>query len=285
MEKRLPAFNGKPLIEIPETIPQVGFLEGDFGKAFLDEYKGRAESDYNGNSKLNVLGYDYNIVKGSNSFAVVLANQILRQEGLRTASQADLERILKINALNLRGTYEDTGLVLRSDKEPNSYLAKDIFRQMKEQGIKPKTPVMIPLNGLELRVDSDSPHGLSFNLTENAERFYTAVAILNEGGKFNSEDIDAESGLPNFVRREGERTLYTRDSGLSRLYLNGNLDADSGDGYLAGSDDDGRVVVVNPAGTQKILNNYLKNLQSQRDKEVAKIDERYKKAERILKGE
>ena len=27
-----------PLIKIPEFIPQVGFLKGDFGKAFLKKY-------------------------------------------------------------------------------------------------------------------------------------------------------------------------------------------------------------------------------------------------------
>src|SRR3989304_9360456 len=112
MEKRLPQFKGKALVEIPENIPQAGFLEGDFGKAFLDEYKGRVKSDYNGNSKLDILRYGDNIVKGSNPFAVVLANQILRQEGLRTASQADLEKALRVGTLNLIGTYEDTALVL-----------------------------------------------------------------------------------------------------------------------------------------------------------------------------
>jgi len=36
---------------------------------------------------LNVLSYSNDVVKGSNPFAVVLANQVLREEGLRTATQ------------------------------------------------------------------------------------------------------------------------------------------------------------------------------------------------------
>jgi len=247
MKKRLPRFNGKPLIEIPETIPQVGFLEGDFGKAFLEEYNGRVRADYNGNPILKILEYKNEVVRGSNSFAVVLANQILKHEGLRTASQADLERILKETDLNFIGTDINTGLVLRSEGKPNSYLAKDLFRQMKEQGIKSKTPVMIPLNGLELRLDSDSPYGLSFNLTENAERFYTADAILNEGGYFNSEDIAEKSGIPIILRRVGERILSTTNSGLSGFYLCDGSSQSACDDSLGTANVRGRVIIVKEA--------------------------------------
>ena len=165
--KTKPEFKGKPLIETPSFIPQIGFLEGDFGKDFMDEYKRMMETDYKGSSKLNVLKYD-EVVRGSNPFAVVLANQILRQEGLRTATQADLEKALRIG-WNLRGTYEDTGLVLITEEDQdysrNTPLAKDLGSQLKERGIKfsPKNPVVIPLTGLKLE-NADNGYGLTFKL-------------------------------------------------------------------------------------------------------------------------
>lgn len=246
METRLPTFRGTPLTENPAETLQIGFLEGGFGIAFIEEYNERVKYKYKGNSALNILGYNFDVVKGSNPFAVVLANQILRQEGLRTATQADLEKTLRTNALNLAGTYEDTGLVLRSEDNPNTYLAKDLMNQVKKRNNKQNLPVMIPLTGLELKADSNSSEGLAFNLLENAEVIYAPT--LSRDGNFNSEDIDKETGLPTKLGK-GNRTLYTRKDGLSRLCFFGGLGVGSGVRGLAVSDDVGRVVVVSAEGT------------------------------------
>ncbi|MFH1311045.1 MAG: hypothetical protein ABIH65_01425 [Nanoarchaeota archaeon] len=284
MEKtRLPAFKGKPLIAIPENTPQAGFLEGDFGKAFLAEYQGKVKIDYKNANALNVLSYTDGIVKESNPFVVVLANQILKQEGLRTANQADLERVLKTNAFNLRGTYEDTGLVLRTEGNPNEYLAKNLAEQVKARGKKAgETPILISLNELEIVNDSNSPKGLVFKLTDEAELIY--APILNGKNNQKSFSETGKYGLPEKLG-DGNRTLYTRDSGLSRLYLGRGLSLISNDGGLADSGDGGRVVVVSGEATsQKILDDYLKNLQEIRDKQISEVDRRYKKAEKVLSG-
>jgi hypothetical protein len=249
---RLPAFKGKPLIEIPTFIPQVGFMEGYFGKAFSEEYQGRVKADYQNSSALNVLNYRNDIVSGSNPFAVVLANQILGQEGLRTATQADLEKALKVGALNLRGFYEDTGLVLRSEEDRdysrNNALSRELAKQVKERGIKlnQRNPVMIPLIGLEVE-KADNDYGLTFILKEDAE-IYNVPILNQETGSFSSEDIDEKTGLPVKLG-QGNRTLYTRNSGLSRLYLGNLLSLTSGSGGLDGSGGGGRVVVVSAEGT------------------------------------
>jgi len=252
MEKTKPIFKGKPLMEIPEFIPQAGFLEGDFGKAFLKEYNGRVSADYNDNSNLNILSYKDNVVKGSNPFAVVLANKILREESLRTATQADLGKALKIG-WNLKGTYEDTGLVLRSEEDKdyskNTPLAKDLAFQVKARDIKfsSKTPVMIPLIGLELEKAGNN-YGLTFKLKEDAEIY--KAPVLSKGGKFNSENIDEKIGLPKKVFISGDRTLYTRNSGLSRLLRSWNGGWDASWDYLGDSGGDGRVVAVSGEATR-----------------------------------
>jgi hypothetical protein len=244
MSTILPVFRGKPLIEIPTEIPQAGFMEGDFGKAFFEEYKGRVKSDYDNVKSLNVLSYNNGIVRGSNPFAVVLANQILKQEGLRTASQADLEKILKINAMNLTGSYEDTALVLRNEDNPNSYLAKNLRKQIKSRNPKQKMPVMIPLNRLKLRKDQSSDYGLAFNLTDETELVYSPI-LCKESGNFDQKDINEKTGLPAKLGN-GNRYLYTINSGLSRLFLYRSLSVDSDDGVGLGvSFDIGRVVLLN----------------------------------------
>ena len=250
-----PKFNGKPLIETPKKHPTIGFLEGDFGKSVLEEYKGRSK-DYN--KHLDILSYKDNIVQGSNPFAVVLMNKVLNEEGLKTASQSDLEKALKLNALNLNGTYEDTALILRNENNPNSYLAKHLMKQIKERNKNAKTPIMITLNQLELVNDTASEYGLAFKLKEDAEIIYAPI-LNDEVGNFSSEDIDEKTGLPIKLGK-GNRTLYTRDSGLSRLFLNRSLDLYAWDGNLAGSDSDGRVVVVSAAGAQNFLDDLRKKL-------------------------
>ena len=40
-------------------------------------------------------------MKGSDSFYVVAVNEVIRPEGLGTANQADLERVLRTNAFTL----------------------------------------------------------------------------------------------------------------------------------------------------------------------------------------
>ena len=141
LNSKLLGFKGIPLIEIPENVPSIGFLEGEFGEAVLEEYEGRVKSDYRTSDPLDILSYKNEIVKGSNSFAVVLVNQIVGEEGLRVARQSDLEKAMKLDSLDLNGVYVDTGLVLRDKEEPDSYLAKDLIRQIS----KSKLPVMIPL--------------------------------------------------------------------------------------------------------------------------------------------
>lgn len=238
---KLPTFKGKPFIL------QVGFLEGDFGKAFLEEYKGRVNADYNGNSNLDVLRYYNDVVKGSNPFAVVLANHVLREEGLRTATQADLENTLKLGILPLEGTYEDTALVLRTETSPNEYLAKNLAEQVKSKGKKVgKTPIVIPLNRLELVNDLNSPHGLTFKLTDESEIIY--APILDGKNHMKSFSETGKYGLPEKLG-EGNRTLYTRDSGLSRLYLDGGLDLVSIYDDLADFGGSSRMVVVSGEAT------------------------------------
>ncbi len=272
-----PISKAVPLVAIPSVIPHIGYLGGEGGEEINDSIR----KDYKKFDVLKVGNYKDGIVKGSNPFyAVAVQNRL--PSNYRVASQADVELAMRVGAFDFRGTYEDTGLVLRTEGEPNSYLAKHLMSQVKGRGFK-EMPVMIPLSGLGLVEDKNSNHGLSFKLKDNAEITY--APILNKGGNFDSKDIDTKTGLPKEVGN-GSRTLYTRDSGLSGLCLGRGLSLGSYVDNLAYSNVNGRVVLVSTgeAGSQNFLNEKIVKLQGQRDAQKAEIDARYEQAEKILKG-
>ena len=237
----------------------------------FEEFEKRRKADFPDADVLAELAYNSKLklekgqVTGSNPFIVCLANMIL-PEGFRTATQADLERALK-QGFPLRYHYEDTTGVLRDRQEPNSYLAKDLYKRFKKVGItlKEGVPYVVPYCGLKLVKDSKSPHKLAFELTDRLidENFYFEAPILNELSqqKFETSDIDEAIGLPKKVGKNGARTLWTRNhsgyaiknSGFSRLCLDWSLDVDADDVDLANSDSGGRVVVVSAEGARKIF--------------------------------
>jgi len=220
-------------------------LEGDFGREINEQVQGK----YGKFEAISKIKYADNIIKGSNPFYVIAVNKFL-PKGFATAAPEDLEKIIELNALQLKEQYEDSALVLRTEENPNAYLARDLMAQIKARNPNAKMPAMIPLSELELIADANSPHQLAFKLKDNSEIIYTPeLAVENNQKKFSKTN---EKGMPIFDNN-GNRTIYTCKSGLSRLCLGRLLDLDSGDEGLAYSDDDGRVVVVSAEGaSQKI---------------------------------
>ena len=270
----LPKFEGRPLIKVPETIPTANFLQGEFGEAVNNAV---VEKYGSFDPIKRISGFSDGVVKGSNPFYAVAVQEVIAPQGLRVATPVDLEKVLKIGALELRGQYEDSALVLRSEDSPNAYLAKDLAKQIRaNQDL--KFPIMIPLNGLALREDSKSDYGLAFDLKDGADVIYSKILNKNTN-QFSSENIDEKTGLPTKLGGE-DRTFYTRDSGLSRFYLYRGLDLDSYGSLLAYSDSCGRVVVVNSGAAQDFLAEIEQEYQTQR----AKLEIRKEKAIAVLKG-
>jgi hypothetical protein len=271
-----PVNEARSLITIPKDISQIGFFGGEQGR----EINKSIQRDYNNFSVLQIGNYSEGIIKGSNPFYAIAVQSRL-PFGVRVAKQADLETSMRNSTLDLSGTYEDTGLVLRTDGTPNSYLAGNLMKQVKERlGKGTKMPVMIPLYGLEFVKDQDSLHGLAFKLKDDTEINYAPILNKSNDSDFNSEDIDAKTGLPIKVGK-GNRTLWTRDSGLSRLCLGWNLGLYSYNDNLADSFDDGRVVLVSTAeGSSQA---FLTELQRARDVRIAQANEIYNQAEKAFR--
>ena len=136
-QSRLSGYQLVPKGTKPHFIEVPTFPEGQFGQVFLELYNERVVKDFNSNPVLNVLNYNpkNRMVEGSNPYAAVLAGQIVAELGLRVASPAELEEILSRKELPLSGVYVDTGLVFRTEGNPNEYIAKSTKSQLEGRGI------------------------------------------------------------------------------------------------------------------------------------------------------
>ncbi|MDO8509408.1 MAG: hypothetical protein Q7S27_07040 [Nanoarchaeota archaeon] len=227
------------------------FLGGEFGKQINQKVQER----YGFSTAITKVVYnDQNkVITGSTPFYVTAVNEILKEQfpQFRTATHADLEKILKSSTLKLSGYYEDTSLVLRTKQDPNSYLAQDLFEQFKSKGInlKEDSVYVLPLFTLKLRKDNNSIYKLSFNVTDSTiQNFFDAPILFSQSERyFNSVEMDEKTGLPTKIYTKqvaGNRQLWIRDSGLAGLCLNRVLDINSNYEYLSNCDTVGRVVVV-----------------------------------------
>ncbi len=235
-------FTGRPMVEVPD-VPMIGYLEGEFGKDFIETYNKTVDEGLDNSKDLKVLSFEDNVVKGSNTYSSVLAADILRKSGLQLASPADIEAARKLREANpalgidTRGCYVDCGVVFRSAEEPNAYHAKRLEPQIKKalKVRKINYPVVILSGGLEL---ADGSEGLDLRLRSGAKPF--VVPALKRNTNFRETD---KKGMP-LPDAKGNRRSYTIESGLSRLHLGGALVLDSYWRNLAVSNSGGRVVAV-----------------------------------------
>ena len=263
-----PIGTSDPGQQLPITLPSpsgtYSFLQGNFGKQFLKEYNKKVKKDYADAQTLKVLTWNdtEKVVVGSNPFAVVLINEMLASQGIHTATQADLEHIVRGNLLPLKGHYEESSLVWRSNADPNEYLATKIYNQLKSTGkmLKTNHSYVFPLHTLSLEKDTNAPQSLAFKARGNSTFFpnvyFEAPILMSTSGKYISDaDFDFTQGLPTKVFDSTQsilipnRQLYTLVGGLSRFYLGSYLYVSADDDNLAGSDDGGRVVLVSGAAT------------------------------------
>jgi len=271
----------KPLIEIPISVPTISFLTGNDGKQILDEYNGRVDQDFGGSNTLKALEYKNGVVQGSNPFAVALIGQIVRGSGLRAATPADIETSIRTgDILGIKEKcYIDTALVLRDDQNPNVYLARDLIAQLDCRQL--EYPVMIPLAGVGIIRNDESPYGLAFTVHENAQ--VISAPVLNMGGRFNSEDMDRLIGLPNRVGDNGARRLYVViKSGLSRLDVGGDLSLSADSDDLGGSSPVGRVAVVREGTEGAAL--FESQLRKEFEAQQVVLNQKFTEALNLLKG-
>jgi hypothetical protein len=210
--------------------PEATLLTTEQQAKYEEAVKSFANSE-NARNNLNIPN------KGSNLFKVIFLNQI----GIRTATLPELDLIAETSPDFLRGTYEDApAVVLRSVEDSNSnngYIAKSLASLVRKRNFSHA----VVIEGLKLKEDSQSAYGLSF---EKGDSFRVIEAPAFDHANNQKRFVRINQDYSVDFDDKGQRTFYTRQNGVSRLYLSWNLDACSNVGNLAGSDDGGRVVLV-----------------------------------------
>ena len=212
---------------------------------YLPQYQERIKLfNERARKSLDIFPDKKGILMGSNCFAPLVLREFLPKDS-RLATMYDLEKLGRENPDFLRGFYIDTGLVLRTPGDsyrPNDLLAKNLAEQLKHKGITLETPKIIYFDALDLDENLESEYGLVYKLNGRANLGKNIIDAPELTNDFMFMTIN-EKGIP--VKDEnGSRKIHTRSDGLSRFYLDRISGVGSDGRDLAGSDDDGQVVVI-----------------------------------------
>ena len=210
-----------------DTNLNFSFINAAEGAELLEKYNRIVKEDYQDNEWLmGVLAKDRNAIGGCNIYSAILLNQILREEGIRTATPRDIEILIQNKCLQNGKFLTDLGLILRG--EYNDYLDsfKTLNNQIKDSGHNFNTSLVIPLTGLNLK-DISGKHNKNLEVRLNSDAQIIPVAQLSYDGEnikyFNRTD---ENGMPQ-IGEKGERQVNTRPgNGIFRYclsFLNFNI--------------------------------------------------------------
>lgn len=243
MTRNLPRFkghNGTPY----------NFLWGKFGKCVLEKYNALVASRFPRSSwNLSGLHYENGMVRESDPKAVVLINEILRDKGLRIATPADLHRIMKTNALDLRGTYQDSAFLFESIYRCEDFLGGEMSRVLRnkeclEEAAKRAPVFVIPLVGLELVKDGNYT-GTGFRIRDDAE-IIPAPQLEDDdlrSRSYHSSEVDEATGIPTRLRNEGDRDIMNLFDPDSYSLFPSGLSGERTQ-YRTAGPGEGRIVVV-----------------------------------------
>lgn len=225
---------GVPIL--PKSLEIARKLTDDKARERLLTFENAVKS-YNPKAQKTLAVYSINGINemvGSNFPARCLLDRI-SPVNTRRANIADLLQISDRDGKYLSGAYEDdNAVVLRSLEDPinptNNYIAKTLAKKL---GIKSfKYPIVI--TNLDIKDDERSDYGLIFVPTKST-KVIVAPSFSGSNNQRRFTFCDA-NGMPIFndeTDKSGKRQVWTRDKGLSRLYLNRNLDLSSNYEYLA----------------------------------------------------
>jgi hypothetical protein len=204
---------------------------------------------YNSLSRQARVGLSYDqdskTIFGSTPIAVANLDFFVQRYGARTPNLRDLSRPEVMRIAKGKHYIDSRNLVVRSPTDSNwsqnNSLLKTIYELAEQKEGSIRHPFMI--EGFKFVPNSKDKNGYGLTLVAGSdfkvvqdERFY---------GKYNGESFSEvdEQGIPNFDKN-GKRTWWAKDNGLSGLCILRDLDLYSLNGDLASSNGSGRVVLL-----------------------------------------
>ena len=260
-----------PAMQVPML--SFGFIDSINSEAYQE-----ALNQYGGNARenLDILRNG----RGSNSFLSVLLNSCkgILPEGESVASLAQFGQAFNSSPKFFRGTYQDTGIILRTNGDSisrNNYLAKNLFGKLKKRGFvaTAENPVVVSLSDLTLIQNKNLGYGLVYGLKDGAqpiqgENVAQSFGSKAEIDKFTIYDLQ---GIP-ISDKDGEFRIWKKNDGVSRVYSGSDQYADSNFGHLADSVDYGRVVVSTLDSAEGVAKNYVEIEKVIKAEEQRRID-------------
>jgi hypothetical protein len=182
---------------------------------------------------------------GSTPIAVANLDSFARKYGARTPNLRDLSRPEVMRIAKGKHYIDSRNLVARlqtdSDWPLNNSLLRTIYELAEQKEGSIRYPFMI--EGFSFVPNSKDKNGYGLTLVAGSD--FKVIQDERFDGKYNGESFSEvdKLGIPNFDKK-GSRTWYTKNKGLSRLYLYRDLYLLSDYGGLTLSSDYGRVVFL-----------------------------------------
>jgi len=192
---------------------------------------------------LGFLDYKNGEIRGSNLLRAGQINYLLKNSGIRVAVPRDDFNESIFNLVRENFYTDFNALVVHKDR-PSYKKNNGLWKKVTEliEDINGSVPKHSMVQGYYTLPDkNEMKYGVKIVPAPNFEIIEdNRLSEEYDGWKFDNVD---EKGLPlNLDESKGERTFYTRNDGLSGVYLDSGLSA--GDSNLSYSDHDGRVVLV-----------------------------------------
>ena len=266
-------LTGKFDWQTSEIVP--AFLQGEDAEALWETSKDIATG---------TMGYDseQKLIYGSTLFLAARVDTQLRALGLRAANLRDLSRPEVMRMAKDKHYIDSPTVVIRSEEDLEYPSNNSLINKLMDEAsrLHEKLPFMVI--GFDSAPCKDGGYNRTIVPRDDFKIIYDERLNGKYGGKRFTEVDDL--GIPLFDEK-GERVWYARGIGAAGVFLYRGLNLDSRYWDVDYSDDDGRVVGVSAEGaSQNFSLDYLAKLQEERDAQIRKVQERYAKAEAILRG-
>ena len=224
------------------------FLIGEFGQAVYREYKERRATVFENNPNLKLQDKG-DVIAESTPFDVILVNQIVRElrGNPRTPLPLDLSNPKVLEMIRGKHYVDSQGLVLRSTVDSlyskNNPLAGYLAEHVDMSRVE-REPVLLTGLSLDPWPEDEKGYKLRTAVPQEGPKTHYDDRFLGKWNGYMFDEVD-ELGLPlGLSKDQGSRKWYTRNDGLSVLYVDWYSNLYSGRYIFDVSFSDGRVVVL-----------------------------------------
>jgi hypothetical protein len=226
----------------PEVIPS--FLQGKDAREIYRHTKGIRTEE---------MGYDSKdkLIYGSTPFLAARVDTLVRPLGLRVTTLRDLIRPEVMEMIEGEYYSDTPALIARSETDPDYLKNNPILEMLMNEAAKRHEKLPFMVTGFDVAPNPKDKEGYGIKLIPRDD--FKLVTDKRFGWGYHGKRFSRvdKQGLPSFDEN-GTRTWYARRVGLSRLFLDDDLNLKSSYPYLDYSLAEGQVVLISDAVASQI---------------------------------